>query len=144
MLTVDNAVTFLLERALIDVSAIIDSDLIIRCVARRNRNLKIEGPAGLGFFLKQAERAAGPEGETLSREAAFVRFCATEPAVARLSRLVPRLISGGEDETVQVFELISGAASLWSQLESEVGRGLFVDAARSWGKRSRRYTEAYH
>ena len=134
MLTVDNAVTFLLEQGMIDVSVIIDSDLIIRSVARRNRNLKVEGPASTGLFVKQAESTAGSERETLSREAGFLYFCASEPGIDQLRRLVPRLISASVEGTVLVLELISGAASLWSQLETEADPELFIGAARRLGQ----------
>ncbi len=118
MLSVDTVATFLLERALIDVSAIIDSDLTIGSVARRNRNLRIEGPSGTGLFLKQAEEAGEAGQETLRREAAFHRFCAAEPGVADVSRLVPRLVQGGDLESVLVFELISNAISPRMLLEA--------------------------
>lgn len=58
MLNVDSLAWYLLDRALIDVSWIIDSNLTIRSVARRNRNLKVEGPRGSGLFLKQADYPA--------------------------------------------------------------------------------------
>lgn len=58
MLNVDNAIPYLLEHDLIDPTWIIDGDLTIRCAARRNRNLRVEGPDGAGYLIKQADELA--------------------------------------------------------------------------------------
>ena len=48
----------------------------------------------------------------------------TEPRVADVSRLVPRLVSDDDPETIHlIFELISNAISLQSQLDAEAGVG---------------------
>ena len=59
MLTVDDAIPFLLESRLIDRGWIIDGVLTIRCSAKRNRNLKIEGPDGAGLLIKQPDDPDG-------------------------------------------------------------------------------------
>ena len=43
MLSVDGATALLVERGLIDPAWIIDGALTIKSVARRNRNLRVEG-----------------------------------------------------------------------------------------------------
>ena len=55
MLGVDNVADFLLEKGLIDTAWIIDGALTVRSAARRNRNLRVEGPGGTGFLIKQPD-----------------------------------------------------------------------------------------
>jgi hypothetical protein len=134
MLNVENLASYLLDRGLIDVSWILDGNLTIRSVARRNRNLKVEGPGGAGLFLKQSDDPDPGGQETLCREASFHRFCQDEPAAAEVARIIPHLTSGGDgDEPVLVFEAISDSISLWSHMETEGGQGAVVEAARALG-----------
>ena len=44
MLDVDNVVDLLLEQRLIESNWIIDGDLTLQTVPRRNRNLRVDGP----------------------------------------------------------------------------------------------------
>ena len=53
MLSLDDAVPYLLARQLIDPACIIDGSLTIQSAASRNGNLKIEGPQGAGLLIKQ-------------------------------------------------------------------------------------------
>ena len=57
MVDVEGVTAYLLDRGLIDVTWIIDGDLEVRCLARRNRNFEIRGPGGNGLFLKQPDIA---------------------------------------------------------------------------------------
>src|SRR5262249_53067195 len=117
----------------IDVSWIIDGDLTIRSAARRNRNLKVEGPDGTGFLIKQPDDPAGVGLETLRREAAFHRFCGEESALEPVTRIVPPLIDADLTQGILVFELSADAISLQSQWESPEVQDLTVEAARALG-----------
>lgn len=133
MLSVDNVVPFLLERGLIDRNWIIDGSLSIRSIARRNRNLEVEGPGNHGFFIKQPDEPLDGGGNTLRCEAAFHRFCRENTAVADLARIVPRLVCDDDDEGVLVFELIPNAINLRSGSESDHRLALGPLAARPLG-----------
>jgi hypothetical protein len=134
MLDVDSIVPFLLERGLMDPGWIIDSELTIRAVPRRNRNLRVEGPAGVGFLIKQPEESADGGAETLRREAAFHRFCRAEPAAAAVTHVLPRLVPGRDEELVLVFELISEASSLQAEFEAVAGPGPAIAAVGALGR----------
>jgi len=133
MLSVDNAASFLLECGLIDNTWIIDGDLTVRSVVRRNRNLKVEGPAGTGFLIKQSDDLTEAGRDTLRCEASFHRFCREEPAVAEMVRSIPRLLFDDAEEAVLVFELVPDAVSLWSRSEVEDSLALAALGARSLG-----------
>ena len=133
MLDVDDATPFLLDRSLIDVSAIIDGDLTIRSAARRNRNIRVEGPGGSGYLIKQPDDPLWGGGETLRREGAFRRFCDEEPAAAPLDRYLPRLTLWDEEGAVLVFELIPGAVTLGMYQASPGGRESPIEVGRALG-----------
>jgi hypothetical protein len=130
MLDVDNATTFLIDRALIPVSWIVEGDLIMRSVARRNRNLRVEGPDGTGLFIKQPDDPASGSHETLRREAAFHRFCRDELSVAPVTRLAPQLLEADNETAVVVFELIAEAVTLRARCEAEDG---IMEASQAFG-----------
>jgi Phosphotransferase enzyme family len=134
MLSVDGATAFLLERGLIDPAWIIDGVLTIRTVARRNRNLRVEGPGGTGFLIKQPDNPGEGDHDPLRREAAFHRFCTEETALRAISTFMPRLVSSDNAETLLVFDLIAEATSLWSRLQAGAEEQVTVDAARMLGQ----------
>jgi hypothetical protein len=112
MLKLDNAAAFLLERGLVDSDWIVDGHLIVRSAARRNRNLRIEGPNGAGYLIKQPDILAPAGQRTLANEAAFYEFCAREPDAAPVRCLLPRLVLRDADRALHVLELISNATTL--------------------------------
>jgi aminoglycoside phosphotransferase (APT) family kinase protein len=134
MLTVDNVGPFLLERGLLDHAWIIDGDLTIRSVARRNRNLRLDGPGGAGFLIKQPDDPAESARATLRSEVAFHRFCREEPTVAEVARMIPRLLHDDAENAISVFRLVESAVCLWPRTESEVSPTLIAQAARPLGE----------
>jgi Ser/Thr protein kinase RdoA (MazF antagonist) len=133
MLDVDCATRDLMERGLIDAEWIIDGRLTVRSAARRNRNLKVEGPGGKGFLIKQPDDPGLGGHATLNAEAAFHYFCRHEPAVADVTRFIPRLLEFDPEKALLVFELIPDAVSLQSILEEKAGKETAKAAARQLG-----------
>ena len=90
MLDVDDAAPFLLDRGLVDVGAILDGDLAIASVARRNRNLRVDCRGG-GYLLKQPGDPTEGGHATLRAEAAFYAHCHSTPAAGPMLEVLPRL-----------------------------------------------------
>jgi Ser/Thr protein kinase RdoA (MazF antagonist) len=134
MLDVDSATAFLLNRGLIDSDWIIDGRLKIRSEARRNRNLRVEGPDGKGFLIKQPDDNEQGGDATLRAEATFHRFCRQEPQCERLTRLMPCPVDDDLTATILVFELIADAVSFQSTLEEESASGPAVAISRQLGE----------
>ena len=65
MLDVDSAVPFLLEHGLVERDWIVNGELTLCSAARRNRNLRIEGPGGAGYLIKQPDDLAPAGRRTL-------------------------------------------------------------------------------
>jgi aminoglycoside phosphotransferase (APT) family kinase protein len=134
MLTVDSVTQFLLDRGLLDRSSIIDGTLAIQSVARRNRNIKVDGPRGIGYLIKQPDESAEHGHDTLRVAAEFHRLCQEEPDLAEVARIVPRMLFDDPEHAVSVFELIPEALSLWPRSEAEDGLALVARAARPLGE----------
>lgn len=132
MLDANRAASFLLRLGLIGHNAIIDGALTFRGERRRNHNLRVEGP-GAGFLVKQSLEVPGAPTETLPFEARFLGFCRDQPAMARVSRCIPRLTHDNPRDGVLVVELIPRSVALWSYLELHGDRALATSAGRALG-----------
>src|SRR5690349_15169710 len=133
MLDVDSATGYLLRRGLLDGGAIVDGELTVVSTARRNRNLRVEGPAGSGYLIKQPDDLAEGGHETLRREAEFYAFCQREPAAAAVARLLPRLVHLDPGPPILALELVREAAPLWDKLAAAEGQPLPAAPARAAG-----------
>ncbi len=133
MLSIDDATPFLLERGLIDRSWVIDGDLKIHCVARRNRNLRVEGPGGAGYLIKQPDSQAEGDHQTLRTEAAFYAFCQEEPAAAAMKRIVPRLAYCDVESALLALELVPDAMTLWWYYTAHDAQDFPVEVGRALG-----------
>jgi hypothetical protein len=134
MLDVDNLARFLLGRRLLDSDAIVDGSVSIRSVARRNRNLRVEGPPGRSYLVKQPDDPADGGFATLRHEAAFHRACREDPSGSALLEFLPRLVHHDEASAVLVFDLLSDATTLRSQLEDPSKGDRSARAARALGR----------
>lgn len=112
MLDVDNVVPFLLEHGLVQADWIISGELAIRSVARRNRNLRVEGPGGAGYLIKQPDELAPESHRTLGNEAAFYEFCQQEEDAGPLLAFLPRLVLRDQVRAVHALVLVEDARSL--------------------------------
>jgi hypothetical protein len=110
-----NGVTrFLLERRLIEPGAVVDGDLTVTSVARRNCNFLVRSAGGSGYLIKQPGDPAAGGAETVRREAEFLDFCFREPAAAEAVRFLPRLVCYDDAAVVLVQELVADSVPLWS------------------------------
>ncbi len=114
MLTVDNAVEYLLARNLVGVQSILDGDLRVISAARRNRNLRVVVENGTGYLLKQPLDAAQGGHFTLTAEASFYEFCQQEDLAAPVRKVLPRLVWFDRDETLLAVELLRDPLPLWA------------------------------
>jgi len=133
MLDVDEAVPFLVKQGLIHPTAITAASLTIRRATRRNRNLRVEGPRGVGYLVKQPDDSVWDGHGTLRVEAAFYEYCRREPAAANVGRLVPRLALHDARHCVLVVELVRDAVPLWSFYQSHDAAAFPVKVGRSLG-----------
>ena len=127
MLTDDEVVEYLRERALIHPGAVGTPDVFD--VSRRNRHVEVLTGPGAGFFVKQG---VGPDrAATVANEADTYRRLAGEAEPNGLDRYLPRYFGYDPLRHVLVLGLVPGSQSLH---EYHATRGRFsVTLARALG-----------
>lgn len=134
MLTIDDAVPYLLDHGLVTVRSIVEGDLAVITAARRNRNLRIERGDGPGYLIKQPDAPVQGGPHTLWREAAFYDLLQREPALAELRESVPRLLFFDPAGPLLALELLEKPANLWEHYSAFPPDRFPVDAARAVGR----------
>ena len=132
MLNTDTVTPYLLTQRLLNTEAIIDGALTIVSAARRNRNLRVEGPAGVGYLIKQPDDSGQDSDSTLHCEAAFYSFCQQQAETITISRLLPRFVHFDAEQSVLVLELLRSATPLWQYYWTH-GADHLTDIARGFG-----------
>jgi Phosphotransferase enzyme family len=130
MLDVDSAAPFLLDAGLVAPALVVDGDLTVRSVVGRNRNLRVEGPRGRGYFIKQPDLLDGDGALGLRREAEFYQFCRGESALARL---VPGLRYYDPGPPLLVLDLFGDAPPLGQRLGAGGAEDASCELAREVG-----------
>ncbi|HSG40640.1 MAG TPA: phosphotransferase [Thermoanaerobaculia bacterium] len=134
MLNIDNAVPYLLERGLVTVGSIVEGDLSIVSVARRNRNLRVERGDGPGYLIKQPDGPSSGAQHTLWREAAFFDLCQREASLGEIRGIVPRLLYFDPQGPLLAFELLEKPANLWDHYSASEAQRFPVATARAAGR----------
>lgn len=110
MLSQHEVVPYLLARGLLTSQSVVEGELIVDDVSRRNHNFLVASPSGR-YLLKQA---AGPERvQTISREVAFYK--AVSEKENGFSRYLPRFYLYDEDRHILVIESLENAETLREQ-----------------------------
>jgi hypothetical protein len=111
-LTARSVVHYLLDRGILSEEEVVRGPLAVIEVSRRNRNFRVVGAEGKGWFVKQG-RSNQPEFvRGLRRDAECCRIAEREPTARVLSSYLPRLVLEDPRDQVMVTELIPHADSL--------------------------------
>lgn len=114
MLSIENALPYLIERGLVTPQTVLDGELLIANAARRNRNLRVTRKDGVSYLIKQPDDPTYGGAYTLRCEAGFYSFCQEEPKVAELKSLLPRMMYFDAERSLVALELFEEAKPLWS------------------------------
>jgi aminoglycoside phosphotransferase (APT) family kinase protein len=112
MLAEADVVPYLIRRDLMTERSVVDCDVEIRNLSRRNRNFAVVRDRGASYFLKQApdpERRA-----SIANEATIYECMRSQGKRSELNRYVPQYIGYDADEHVLVLELITGVRGFQS------------------------------
>jgi hypothetical protein len=132
-LTVDTVVPYLLERDLVSVASIVEGDLEVIDVGRRNENLKIICQNGQSYFLKQPGNGEPSTDATICCEATFYNHCRLDTGAADLLGFIPGFHGWDEDRPVLVLELADGRL-LWAHYASTMAPEFPCDSAAPLGE----------
>ena len=131
-LTVDTVIPYLIARDLVSVAAIVEGDLEVVDVGRRNQNLKVGRRHGPGYVLKQPGEGEHGTDATIRREAGFYHHCELDPDAAAVRVIVPGLHSWDEDRCVLALELVDGRP-LWMHYAATAAPDFPSDSAAPLG-----------
>jgi Phosphotransferase enzyme family len=132
-LTVDTIVPYLVQRQLIDVSVIVDGDLEVIDVGRRNENLKVVSRHGPSYLVKQPGEGELATDATVRCEAYFYAHCAYELETAEMREVMPTLRAWDSDRGVLILDLVQGR-SLWAHYAATPAPEFPSDAAAPLGR----------
>jgi aminoglycoside phosphotransferase (APT) family kinase protein len=130
--TTPPVVRYLLDRGLLEVTSIVDGDLVVLDATRRNRNIKVFRSEGPSYLVKQGIDADGRA--TVAHEAAVYDLLGRSPERNGLARHLPRVFEFEPETGTLVLELFDRASDLRAHharlarfpvgLGADLGRGL--------------------
>jgi aminoglycoside phosphotransferase (APT) family kinase protein len=132
-LTVDTVVPYLVERDLVKAKVIVEGDLEVVDVGRRNENLKIIRQDGPSYLLKQPGAGESFTDATIRCEAGFYKHCQLHPGSAELRTIIPGFHSWDENRRVLILELVDGRP-LWAHYASTTAPEFPADSAQPLGQ----------
>jgi len=110
---------YLLQHDLISLEHVVNGDIRIIDVSRRNRNFKVISEHGPSYILKQAAASDGVA--TVAREASVYRFLRAHITAETSSHHVPRFVRYDSTEHLLVLELLPDAQD-FHEYHSRLGR----------------------
>ena len=132
-LTVDTVVPYLLERGLIGEADIVEGDLEIVDVGRRNENLKVIRKTGMSYVLKQPGTGEPATNATIRCEAALYGYLEVARSAAPLRAFLPRFCGWDEDRGLLVLEFVDGRP-LWRHYAATEAPDFPADSAAPLGE----------
>ena len=112
ILTPDNIVHYLTDQNLISTESVVDGDLMVVDMTRRNRNFKILRKTDKGLFVKQPRNFDVQSVASLVREAQSYRLVATDPAFRAISGLMPSSLHFDTARNILVLGLLPESENL--------------------------------
>jgi hypothetical protein len=120
VLSQSEVVPYLLKRRLVSAESIVEGDLAVMDVSRRNRNYKVFIERGPSYLLKQG---VGQEGRaTLANEAAVYQLLQSDKSTHGLDCYLPGYYGYDPEEHILILELVRNVKDL---REYHLDRGRF-------------------
>lgn len=116
-INIDNVIEYLLHNKLMNSKSIVDNDLEIYDVSRKNRNIRISFRTGSGLLLKQANPYDISSYVTIKRESLLYAIIQTENEFACLADIAPRIHDYDEKNNIMVTDYVPGYS--WNKYISQ-------------------------
>lgn len=127
-----SVVDLLLEHGAIEPGDVLDRELTVTDLSRRNANFAVRRRGAPGLFVKQAGSDDPLNAITLDVEASVARAAGSDPAFAHIAALAPPLRLFDPERRVLVVGLVEGAEDL--QRRSLRDGGVAPEIARAVGE----------
>lgn len=105
-----DVVAYLLSRGLIETVSILDGDLRVIDISRRNANFRVEQKAGRSYFIKK--NIHNDPLVCVSREAQCYRLISEASRSTLIRNIIPEIVHHDEEEDLLILELCPDAEDL--------------------------------
>jgi Ser/Thr protein kinase RdoA (MazF antagonist) len=112
ILTSRTIVPYLLDHGLLSPAEVVDGDLVVADMSRRNRNFRVHRGGRPGLFIKQPHDWEPHSADTLRREASCYLLARDDPDFAALGELLPRFVHWDPQAYALALELLPTHESL--------------------------------
>lgn len=111
ILSIHNAVDYLLEKKLITTESIINGDLKIYDASRKNRNTRVIRKNDMSYLLKQPNIGERHSSISIQREADLYTLIKKEDTLYSTRKIVPHIIEFDSSKEILIMEYIQNALS---------------------------------
>lgn len=112
IITIDNVVEYLLQRKLMNIESIIDGDLRIVDISRRNRNMQVNSTrSGINYIVKQPNISDYYAVKTVGVESKLYSLVHVDPNFASIRKIMPRFVNFDSDKNILIVEYITKSQS---------------------------------
>jgi thiamine kinase-like enzyme len=118
--TSNDLVHYLIERGLVERSAIVDGRVMVLPTARRNNNFSVICRGATSYFVKSLLPGAAQAVETLRQEAALYGLVGSDPSLGVLRDVLPAFYFFDPQRSLLVLEHLDGAKTI-SELHTQNG-----------------------
>ena len=108
LINIDNVVPYLLEHKLINVKSIVDGDLQIFDISRKNRNIRLMRKNNTSLLLKQSIQTDISSSIALKREALLYALMQNDENFSALVDITPRIHDFDEVKNILITEFVKG------------------------------------
>jgi thiamine kinase-like enzyme len=112
IITANNVALYLLRQGLISADSIVDGDLMVVEMSRRNRNFKISRRKGPSYFAKQIQNWDPMTLAQLQCEASCYWLAKNDPNFEVLAKIMPNYFSYDPKRYVLIIELLPNSETL--------------------------------
>lgn len=103
---------YLIDRGLVAAAEVVDGDLSVADLSRRNRNFRVGRGARPGLFVKQPHDWESFSADTIRREASCYLLARDDAGFASLGALLPRFVDFDAARSILVLELLPSDETL--------------------------------
>lgn len=112
IINIDNITPYLIEKKLVDIESIIDGDLRIVDISRKNRNLKVVRKNAVSLLMKQANIGDKYSRLTIQREASLYEAVYSMTELTSIRSVFPRFLGYDPNADILTIEFVNEAESL--------------------------------
>ena len=105
ILTLDNTISYLLRKKLINRKSIVQGDLRILDVSRKNRNIEVISRNGKSDLIKQAKLGDMFSAKTIKREFQLYQLIESDFRLSELRSVIPTVVDFDTEQNILIIEL---------------------------------------